>query len=77
MALSREQIMSLKYKVENPFLRKWSLKYGIIDCMNKVHSCLKTGFGYMGEQRIDRSFMETLSDNDRCLYNGIVLWHNN
>ena len=74
MALTDEQVMSLKYKVENPFLREWSMKYGVIDCMTKVQSCLKAGFGFMGSKRIDRSFVESLSYNDRCLYNGVVAW---
>jgi len=76
MALTNEQVMSLKYKVENPFLREWSMKYGVTDCMTKVQSCLKAGFGFMGSQRIDRSFVESLSSNDRCIYNGIIAWCN-
>ena len=76
MTLTDKQAMCLKYKVENPFLREWSLKYGVVDCMTKVQSCLKAGFGYMGRQRIDRSFLESLSYNDRCLYNGVVAWYN-
>ena len=76
MALTNEQVMSLKYKVENPFLREWSMKYGVADCMTKVQSCLKAGFGFMGSQRIDRSFVESLSSNDRCIYNGIIAWYN-
>lgn len=76
MKLTTEQVMSLKYKIENPFLRKWSMKYGVIDCMTKVQSCLKAGFGFMGSQRIDRSFVESLSSNDRSIYNGIIAWYN-
>lgn len=74
MALTYEQITSLKYKVENPVLKKWSMRHGIIDCMTTVRACLQSGFGYMGEQRIDRNFIASLSDGDRCIYNDIMAW---
>lgn len=76
MALTYEQVSSLKYKVENPFLRKWSMMYGVVDCMTRVQSCLKADFGFMGSQLIDRSFVKSLSSNDRCIYNGIIAWYN-
>lgn len=77
MEPTTEQIFSLKYKIENSFLREWSMKYGVIDCIRKIRLCLEAGFGYMGGQRIDRNFIASLSYNDRCIYNGVVAWLNN
>lgn len=76
MALTTEQVFDLKYKVEHPFLREWCLKYGITDCVRCMWQCLKSGFGYMGEQRIDREFMKSLTHGDCAIYNGVVAWLN-
>lgn len=69
-----KQIISLKYKIENPVLKKWSMRHGVIDCMTKVRQCLLSGFGYMGGQRVDRDFVNSLSQSDRCIYNGVTAW---
>lgn len=76
MALTTEQVIDLKYKVEDPFLREWSMKHGITDCVRCMWHCLKSGFGYMGEQRIDREFMKSLTAGDRAIYNGVAAWLN-
>lgn len=74
--MTTEQIFDLKYKVENPVLKKWSLRHGVIDCMRNVQTCLRSGFGYMGSQRIDRNFIQSLSHADRSIYNGVTAWLN-
>ena len=73
--MATQQVLNLKYKVENPLLRKWSMRYGIVDCMTKVRRCLRSGFGFMGTQRIDRDFINNLSHADRVIYNGVLAWH--
>lgn len=70
-------VLNLKYKIENLFLKKWSVKYGVVDCMTKVQMCLKSGWGYMGDRRIDCKFMAQLSQNDRAIYNKVLAWYNN
>ena len=72
--MTNEEITSLKYKIENSVLKKWSLRHGVIDCMRNVQTCLRSGFGYMGSQRIDRDFMQSLSYGDRSIYNGVTAW---
>lgn len=74
MDITIDNITELKHKVEHPVLKAWSLKHGIIDCVMTVRACLKAGFGYMGTQRIDNKFIKSLSNNDRCLYNGVLAW---
>jgi len=72
--MKKEKIINLKYKIENPFLKKWSLSYGIIECMTKLQICMQSDFGYMGDQRIDRDFIKSLSKNDRDIYNCVISW---
>jgi len=74
LRLTTRQILDLKYKVENPVLKQWSMKHGIIDCMTKIQACLRSGFGYLGDQRIDRHFINQLSPGDRTIYNGVTAW---
>ena len=73
--MTTQEVLDLKYKVENPFLRKWSMRYGIVNCMTNVRRCLESGFGYMGPQRIDRDFINTLSHADRIIYSGVLAWY--
>lgn len=75
MKITTDNILELKHKIENPFLKDWSLKHGIVDCMTTVRTCLRAGFGYMGTQRIDHDFVNSLSNSDRCLYNGVLAWY--
>ena len=74
LRLTTRQILDLKYKVENETLREYCLRYGVVDCMSKIRQCLKTGFGFIDGQRIDRNFMNTLSHGDRTIYNGVTAW---
>lgn len=74
--LTSEQMLSLKYKVEHPILREWCMRYGIIDCVRNIQTCIKSGYGYLSTQRVDRNFINSLSYNDRCIYNGVVAWLN-
>lgn len=74
MDITIDNISELKHKIENPFLKEWGLKHGVIDCITTVRQCLRSGFGYMGTQRIDNDFVNSLSYSDRCIYNGVIAW---
>jgi hypothetical protein len=67
-----DNIFGLKYELKNPFIREWSIKYGVINCMSNVRCCLMSGFGFLGGQRIDKAFFCSLSQNDKEIYKRVI-----
>lgn len=48
-SMSYEEIQNLRYEIKNEYLKKWSMKYGIIDTTTNVLHCVMSGGGFMGE----------------------------
>lgn len=74
--MNEQQLSELKYKWENQVLREWSIKFGIIDCVRTIHDILRnpSNYGFLGETRIDRKFINELSYSDRVLFNAVTAW---
>lgn len=72
--MTYSEINSLKYKLENPFLLRMSRLYGMSNLVAHINACIRSGFGYIDNQRIDRNFMSNLSANDRLILQEVSDW---
>lgn len=63
--ITAKEYLDLPYKLKNKLLSYWSCKYGITTTLNDVRGCLQSGFGYMGETRVDANFIRSLDENDK------------
>lgn len=59
-------ICLMKYDLQHKGLRDWAIRYGIIDLVWKIKGCLTSaGYGYLGNIKISRHFLNTLSSHDK------------
>lgn len=63
--ITAKEYLDLPYKLKNKFLSDWSFKYGITATLNDIRVCLLSGFGYMGETRVNANFIRSLDENDK------------
>lgn len=63
--ITAKEYLNLPYKLKNKFLSYWSFKYGITATLNDIRVCLLSGFGYMGETRVNANFIRSLDENDK------------
>lgn len=62
------EISQLKYQLENPTLREWAVKYGIVDLAYNIGSSPEI---YLGNVHVDR---KNLSVNDKTLIQKVIDW---
>lgn len=65
--MTTEEYLELKYKLHDKFLRKWAGMFGITCLLWDMDICLRSGFGYLAEKRIDLDFVSALDKNDKSI----------
>lgn len=67
-ATSLEQLLMLKYDIQNKVLKEWALKYGVLDLVMIMCSFKEL---YLGNTFIDNKFRSSLSTNDKMIINAV------
>ena len=65
--MTTEDFLEMQYKFHNKFLREWAERSGTTCLLYDIYICLKSGFGYMGEIRMDMDFILALDESDKSL----------
>lgn len=63
--ITAKEYLDLPYKLKNKFLSDLSFKHGMTSTLYGIRVCLLSGFGYMGETRVDANFIRSLDENDK------------
>lgn len=72
--MTLSEIIQLKYKLENEWLKEQSIFYEIMWVTTTINRCLRSGFGFIGAKRIDKDFIRSLSDSDRAILKKVSDW---
>lgn len=70
-----KQYDNFPYELQHKGLREWAQKFGMTDLLLNIENCLKSGFGYIGEMKIDSEFMlSLLGTSDESIINAGYLF---
>lgn len=67
-ATSIQQLLMLKYDIQNKVLKEWAFKYGLLDLVMKMYSFKEL---HLGNTLIDNKFRSSLNTNDKMIINAV------